>query len=181
MGVFDWLTGRRAAQAEVFATPPVPTKDDIEAALGRAEAMAVDGRVPAPVLSRVRRITRTVRNTLPRIDNLGSASLDSYTVMATATDYLPEALSGYLMLPRDWADSRPVEGGKSSLMLLIDQLDLLSVTMDKMYDAVNRFDAGALVAHGRFLQDKFGSHRPAPVTLDEPRGTTGNPLDLEGS
>jgi hypothetical protein len=29
--------------------------------------------------------------------------------------------------------------------------------MDKVFDAVNRADAEALVVHGRFLQEKFGS------------------------
>ena len=77
--------------------------------------------------------------------------------MATATDYLPEAVGGYLRLPRDFADNRPVDRGKSSLMVLIDQLDLLASTMDKVFDAVCRDDAAALVAHGRFLQEKFGT------------------------
>ncbi len=77
--------------------------------------------------------------------------------MATATDYLPEAVGGYLRLPRQFADSRPVDRGKSSLMVLIDQLDLLAATMDKVFDAVCRDDAAALVAHGRFLAEKFGT------------------------
>jgi hypothetical protein len=76
--------------------------------------------------------------------------------MATATDYLPEAVGGYLRLPRQFADSRPVDRGKTSLMILIDQLDLLAATMDKVFDAVCRADADALVAHGRFLAEKFG-------------------------
>jgi hypothetical protein len=76
--------------------------------------------------------------------------------MATATDYLPEAIGAYTRLPRQWADSRPIENGKTSLMLLIDQLDLLSATMDKIFDAVVRVDADALIVHGRFLQEKFG-------------------------
>ena len=77
--------------------------------------------------------------------------------MATATDYLPEAIGGYLRLPRQFADSRPVDHGKTSLMILIDQLDLLGATMDKVFDAVCRADADALVAHGRFLAEKFGN------------------------
>jgi hypothetical protein len=76
--------------------------------------------------------------------------------MATATDYLPEAVGAYTRLPRQWADSRPIENGKTSLMLLIDQLDLLGATMDKIFDAVVRVDADALIVHGRFLQEKFG-------------------------
>ncbi len=41
-------------------------------------------------------------------------------------------------------------------MVLIDQLDLLGATMDKVFDAVCRADAQALVVHGRFLEEKFG-------------------------
>ena len=51
-------------------------------------------------------------------------------------------------------------------MLLIDQLDLLGATMDKIFDAVVRVDADALIAHGRFLQEKFG------------HASTGGGLDL---
>jgi hypothetical protein len=76
--------------------------------------------------------------------------------MATVTSYLPEALGGYLRLPRAYADRRPVDGAKTSLMVLVDQLDLLAATMDKILDAVYRADAEALVAHGRFLAEKFG-------------------------
>ena len=76
--------------------------------------------------------------------------------MATATDYLPVAIGNYLRLPRDWADSRPIAGGKSSVMLLVDQLDLLGTTMDKVYDAVCRADAEAIIVHGAFLEQKFG-------------------------
>ena len=112
--------------------------------------------MPAPVASRVRRIDRVVRDTIPRLGSLGAGSPQAYSVMATATDYLPEAVGGYLRLPRQFADSRPVDRGKSSLMLLIDQLDLLASTMDKVFDAVCRDDAAALVAHGRFLAEKFG-------------------------
>ena len=47
--------------------------------------------------------------------------------------------------------------GKTSLMVLVDQLDLLSITMDKILDAATRRDVQALVAHGQFLAEKFGT------------------------
>jgi len=134
----------------------VPTEADLLAALDRTEAMVGGGVVPSLVVSRVKRITDTVRQTLPRLRNLGLGSPEAYSVMATATDYLPEAVGAYLRLPRQWADTRPIENGKTSLMLLIDQLDLLGGTMDKILDAVVRVDAEALIVHGRFLQAKFG-------------------------
>lgn len=187
MGLFDWLIGREPEPLPQAAntpppgpaTPGPPTPDEIERALAATERLAIDGAAPAPVVSRVKRVTTTVRAILPRLANLGLETRDSYNVVATATEYLPESLAAYLALPRDWADTRPVAGGKSSLLLLIDQLDLLATTMNKMYDAANRLDAAALVAHGRFLDEKFGGHR-APVVLDEPRPASNNPLDLEG-
>jgi hypothetical protein len=154
--LFARMTGRRR-EPERLQLPRVPTTGDLLAALDRVEAMVAGGAVPAPVASRVSRVSRTVRDTIPRLSNLGAGSLQAYNVMATATDYLPEAIGGYLRLPRQFADSRPVDRGKTSLMILIDQLDLLAATMDKVFDAVCRADADALVAHGRFLAEKFGS------------------------
>jgi hypothetical protein len=167
MGWRDWWS-RVTSQEEPtpeFVTPPAPTEADILGALDRVETMVAGGVVPAPVLSRVKRVASTLRETLPRLRNLGLGSPQAYSVMATATDYLPEALGGYLRLPRKWADTRPVEDGKTPLMLLIDQLDLLGATMDKIFDAVVRVDADALIAHGRFLQDKFG-HASTGGNLD---------------
>ncbi|MFI6828503.1 hypothetical protein ACIBG5_15465 [Kribbella sp. NPDC050241] len=149
------LTGRKQ-EPEPAPTPRAPTNDDLLVALVRVEQLVADGAVPAVVASRVGRVVRVVRETIPRLGNLGG-SAQAYSVMATATDYLPEAIGGYLRLPRQWADTRPVDRGKTSLMILIDQLDLLGATMDKVFDAVNRADAAALIAHGRFLQEKFGT------------------------
>jgi hypothetical protein len=152
---FARLTGRKA-EPEPAPIPRAPTNDDLLQSLVRVEQLVADGAVPAVVASRVNRVVRIVRETIPRLGNLGG-SAQAYSVMATATDYLPEAIGGYLRLPRQWADSRPVDRGRTSLMLLIDQLDLLGSTMDKVFDAVNRADAAALIAHGRFLQEKFGT------------------------
>ena len=130
--------------------------------LARVEAMLADGTAPAVVRSRVVRVDRTIRETLPKLSQLGGGSADAYAVVATATDYLPEAVGGYLRLPRDWANSRPIEGGRTALMVLIDQLELLAATMDKILDAATRSDAQALIAHGQFLQAKFGTPADGP-------------------
>ena len=62
-------------------------------------------------------------------------------------------------------------------MVLCDQLDLLGVTLDKISDAVSREDADALVAHGRFLAEKFGSASSAWLDLDAPEAPA---LDTAG-
>jgi hypothetical protein len=183
MGLFDWLKGDQpepVPQQALLDAPPTP--EDIADSLTKVDQLAADGQVPPAVLSRVHRVTRKLRETLPRMRNAGLDSAEQYSLMATATDYLPEALSAYLRLPRDWADSRPIEGAKTSLLILVDQLDLLGWTVDKMYDAVLQADAQALIAHGRFLQEKFG-HAPTepPKAPAGPRRSIGpaNPLDLE--
>jgi hypothetical protein len=195
MGFKDWLdkiTGRDSSSAPAAGwstngdqiagttSPAPPTEADILEALDRLVASVSGGVVPAVVSSRVAKVSQTIRDTLPRLRNLGLGSLDAYSVMATATDYLPEAIGAYTRLPRQWADSRPIENGKTSLMLLIDQLDLLGATMDKIFDAVVRVDADALIAHGRFLQEKFG-HASSGGTLnlgDQPPPPPPNSLDL---
>lgn len=136
--------------------PAPPTEQDILAALNRVNAMLTEGNAPPIVTSRVVRIARVINDTLPRLRNLGLGSMEGYSVVATATTYLPEAVGGYLRLPREWADTRPIDGYKTSLMVLIEQLELLASTMDKILDAANRADAQALLAHGMFLEAKFG-------------------------
>jgi hypothetical protein len=177
VGFWAWLTGRSRKEApEPASVPAAPTEADILASLARVEAMLADGTAPAVVRSRVVRVDRTIRETLPKLSQLGWGSADAYAVVATATDYLPEAVGGYLRLPRDWANSRPIEGGKTALMVLIDQLELLASPMDKMLDAANRADAQALIAHGRFLQEKFGHASPDVPT--EPAPPPRSSLDL---
>ena len=176
---FARMTGRRR-EPQRLVLPRVPTADDLLAALDRVEVMVARGVVPAPVASRVSRVSRVVRETIPRLSNLGAGSPLAYNVMATATDYLPEAIGGYLRLPRQWADSRPVDRGKTALMILIDQLDLLAATMDKVFDAVCRADAAALVAHGRFLAEKFGTASAGGALSLGPDATTAPDASAQG-
>ncbi|MBF4461479.1 hypothetical protein ITJ46_02865 [Rathayibacter sp. VKM Ac-2878] len=147
------------------ALPRVPSSDDIVAALDRVTASTKD-RVPPIVAARIQRIDETVREMVPRLDRLGGMSRQGHTVVATATSYLPEAVEGYLRLPRDFADRRAVYKGKTSLMVLCDQLDLLGATLDRISDAVSRQDASALIAHGQFLADKFTESSLSPSGLD---------------
>lgn len=138
------------------------------AALNRVNAQLREGNAPPVVISRVVRIARTINDALPRLRHLGLGSPEAYSVVATATSYLPEAVGGYLRLPREWADTRPIDGYKTALMVLVDQLELLGSTMDKILDAANRADAQALLAHGMFLQAKFGTPSGPDLTLGSP-------------
>ncbi|GEK16748.1 hypothetical protein [Cellulomonas persica] len=168
MGWWSDLVGRRRGRepddGPGSVEPAVPTSTQIVEAV-REVQRDVEGRVPAAVTARVNRIARVVEEMAPRLDRLGIGSRQAHTVVATATSYLPEAVGSYLRLPRDFADRRVVAQGKTSLMLLCDQLDLLGSTLAQISDAVSRQDAHALVAHGQFLAEKFGAS-----TLELPDG-----------
>jgi hypothetical protein len=121
----------------------------------------IRGRVPDAVSSRVHRVATTIRETLPRADDVGAGSQQLHTLVQTATDYLPDAVGAYVRLPHSYADHHVVAEGKTPLQLLSDELDLLVAKMDDVFLAVNQSDADALIAHGRFLDEKF-----APGSLD---------------
>ena len=147
------LGGRSSAPEPEHELPAPPTSTDILASVERVQQQ-IEGRVRPAVTARVLRITGSVEEMVPRLDRLGGGSQQAHTVVATATSYLPEAVGAYLRLPRDFADRRVVAQGKTSLMLLCDQLDLLGVTLDKISASVSRAAAAALVAHRAFLAVK---------------------------
>ena len=158
MSWLDNVLGRKSARSAPDPSslaPAPPTSAEILAAVESVE-QRIAGRAPAVVTARVHRIGTRVAEMVPRLDRMGVASLEAHTVVATATSYLPEAVDAYLRLPRDFADRRVVSNGRTSLMLLCDQLDLLAVTLGKISDAMSRQDANALIAHGDFLAEKFG-------------------------
>ena len=161
-----YAIGALVAPARRIGSTQLGDVDPAEIA-GQLDAVQakVKGRVPAAVEQRVDHVVTTIRETLPRADELGPGSRQAHTVVQTATDYLPEAIDSYLRLPRAYADSHVVADGKTPTQLLCDQLDLLGHEMDGVFDAVCRADADALVAHGLFLHEKFA---PGSLELPEP-------------
>lgn len=172
MGFKDWWRQARGGDpaSPAYVVPAAPTEQDVLTSLNQIHASLLEQNAPAVVIARVVRIARAINQTLPRMRELGLGSEQGYALVATATDYLPEAIQGYLRLPREWADTRPIDGHKTALMILMEQLELLAATMDRILDAANRADAQALIAHGRFLEAKFGhaSNGGPDLTLGTP-------------
>ena len=118
----------------------------------RRQLSLIDHRVPRDIQLRVREIATTITDVLPRANELGPGSRDLFILQRTADDYLPTALQTYLNLPA----GALVAGGKTADQVLADQLDMLAARMQEVKAAIQRKDSDALVAHGRFLEDKFG-------------------------
>jgi hypothetical protein len=116
------------------------------------EIAAVAGRVPPPIWIRIQRIELTIRTEiLPRLECLPLGAPELYLVERTARDFLPTAVETYLQLPGGYASSR----GATAYQVLVDELDLLEAQMRRVAEIVHRTDMDRLLAHRRFLEDRF--------------------------
>ena len=117
-----------------------------------AEIAAVAGRVPPDIWLRIQRIELTIRaEILPRLDCLPLGAPELYLVERTASDFLPTAVETYLRLPAGYASP----GGATAYRVLVDELDLLETQMRRVAEVVQRADMDRLLAHRRFLEDRF--------------------------
>jgi len=128
---------------------------DVRKALER-EVFMVSGQLPPDVMAKVQSIQQIILGILPRSGVLPADSPELYIVQRTATEYLPTARATYLNLPRAYATLHPVQQGKTSKQILLDQLGLLENKMSEVADDVHRYDADRLLANGRFLEERFG-------------------------
>jgi hypothetical protein len=138
--------------------------DTIRKSLQRQLSTAT-GKVPPAAQAKLQSISDTIIGILPHYADFPAGSPDLFVVGRTATDYLPSALQAYLSLPRAYAALHKMPNGKTADDVLTDQLTLLSAKMDDVADAVHKKDSDALLANGRFLEEKFGA---TPLTLPQP-------------
>lgn len=128
---------------------------DLSGALANQVA-SVKGKLPDDVYQKVLAIQQTLQSILPKVNRLGPGSQDSFIVQKTITDYLPSTMQAYLNLPRAYATLHRMPDGRTAAQVVLDQLTLLDTKLEEVAEAVNKNDTDALLANGRFLDDRFG-------------------------
>jgi hypothetical protein len=137
--------------------------NDVKHALD-TQVRVITGKVPPEVMAKVLKIRQIILGILPRSGSLPPGSPELFLLERTAADYLPSSLQAYLNLPRAYATRHPVRDGKTPKDVLLDQLTLLESKMNEVADDVHRNDSDRLLAHGRFLEERFGrSSKAGPV------------------
>ena len=117
---------------------------------------AAAGRVPPEILNRMQRIELTIRTEiLPRLDCLPLGAPELYLIERTVSDYLPTAVEAYLRLPSGYVSSQPGSQGRAAVDVLVEELDFLDAEMRQVAEVVHRADMDRLLAHKRFLIDRF--------------------------
>ena len=145
-----YLVGRKKIDLRSGFDP-----NDVKQALD-TQVRLITGRVPAEVMAKVLKIRQIIVGILPRSGNLPPGSPQLFIIERTATDYLPTSLQAYLNLPRAYATQHPVQDGKTPKEVLLDQLTLLETKINEVADDVAHDDWDRLLAHGRFLEERFG-------------------------
>lgn len=81
-----------------------------------------------------------------------------------------ERVGVYRRLPSGYAEGWPAGGLQSSLLALVDELDLLGLTLDHAYDAAHRGDEEELSRRLSVVVDAFPSRTDVPhlITPEEP-------------
>ncbi len=132
---------------------------------------SIKGRIADDLYARVVSIRDSILVTLPPNGEPKDATDPNIRLIRqTALDYLPAALSAYLALPRAYAEGRRVAGGRTPHDVLLDQLELMDRKMQEVAEDIVRQDSDRLLAHGRFLAERF-----APSALQLDADTTATP------
>lgn len=144
------------------------SESEIRDHLDRVVRKARQRRLPREIMAKVEGIQASIESILPQLMLLGQGDRTMYTIRQTALEYLPEALQNYMNLPPFFASNYPLRNGKTARVLLGEQLDLLDREMKSIVADYAVNDMQKLLAHGRFLEQKFHQDEIFTKTTKQP-------------
>lgn len=143
---------------EGMRLPEQPSAEQLRKSLDKY-VKSLRGKLPDEAMQHVVKIKGTIMTALPRIEELQKrGDPNAYLIRQTILDYLPETVSTYLKLPRQYATQHVLENGKTPKDILIEQLTILDSSTTKIVADLSKGDTQALMANGQFLKDKFEQH-----------------------
>lgn len=107
--------------------------------------------LPAHIIEQVEGVLETIRQVLPKWQQMDSYLEQKHTVNAIVTEYIPNILNSYLELPKSYLN-RSKKQVESSIT---DQLQVLQTTMNSIEDAVFSGVEKKLEQQRMFLEEKF--------------------------
>ena len=131
-------------------TTGVPDADHLHRALEEQAQLLTGPDVSDVVRVRVRRALASARDLL----DLSDAEPARETTARTVT-WLAESVGAFQRLPAGFAGGNAVVGDPAPLLRIVDELDLLGLTLDHAYDAVHRGDDDALGRQLDVLRERY--------------------------
>jgi hypothetical protein len=114
-------------------------------------------RLPPDIAELVGQIASAVADVLPRLAARNVADAVFIDVRATATTYLPDTLNAYLTVPAAYRNTVAIRDGKTARQIVVEQLTVLAAKMQEIAKNAVVDDAQALLANGKFLQERFAA------------------------
>ncbi len=145
------------------APPPPPDPDDagdtpaaMRAALAEVNRTVnrAAGRLPVEATVEARRVGDVLAAILTEADTRPLDMSATVAVRSTIEDYLPTTIRAYLAVDAAAVDV-PRPGGATPRQSLLEQLDALADSSNRLRDAARQQDADALLTQGSFLRTKF--------------------------
>ena len=159
-------------------TDEQPYDDRVDVARLRADVdtcrEGLIGRVPTEVIKAVDRLALALGELFDRPDLLHRGSPETFVIQRLVDDYLPTALNAYVSLPRAFAGTHRLPDGRTPRQVLLDQLTLLEKVVRDATEDASRGEADRLLAHERFLADRFGPRALGPVCPVAPDASAGD-------
>lgn len=154
-------------------TEDLPGRDALRHALSEQTPLLTGPPIPDGLAVRIRRVLTVADEILDVLD--GDEDLPAAReIVARTAAWTAERIGSYHRLPPGYAEQRIVDGGRSTLLTVIDELDLLGLTLDHAYDAAHRRDEQELTRQLRVVADTFPSRTdvahlttPAEPVVDE--------------
>ncbi|WP_311445728.1 hypothetical protein [Frankia nepalensis] len=116
------------------------------------------GRAPTGVQRAAGQLAEALDELFDRPGLLRRGAPETFVIERLVDDYLPTALDAYLSLPRTFAGTHQLPDGRTPRQVLLDQLALLEQVVRETTEDASRAETDRLLAHGRFLADRFGPH-----------------------
>ncbi len=111
-------------------------------------------RLPSPAREEAFALAAEARRAATSLDERTPAE-HAYTIRATLEDYLPESVNAFLEIP-EARRGAPLPGGQTPVQVLLGQLRLMRDGFERAMNDQGVASAERLLAHKRFLEDRFG-------------------------
>jgi hypothetical protein len=152
-----------APATDPMAAIPDDTKTTEEALAWLREAQGLMGKTDAAALGEPLALAEALMPHLKAMEQSGSVDPSARgTLKSTIKKYLPETVSAYAKIPQRLVDSAQ-QGRPTARQAFHAQMKLVSGHLREIEAAMYGKDLNALLAQGKFLQDKLG-----PGEFDSP-------------
>ncbi|MDD3610695.1 MAG: hypothetical protein PHI49_13215 [Halothiobacillaceae bacterium] len=149
-----YLAGFLIAPAPPRPTPALQMQMDLHDALDALQHRARKG-LTAERAESFNRLIESLREALPLLEAPAVGDRTAYTLRQTILDYLPATLDNYLRLPVAYRRMHKLADGRTPRQVFAAQLNTLNEEVQSSLAALADNDMQKLLAHERFLADRF--------------------------